>query len=104
MTDSKHTPGPWRYQAYPDLFIVYGSDHVQVVKTSWHSSIREAYPLKPEAEANARLIAAAPDMLAALERIASGESDNAAKDASRAIAKAMNEGDGTHPNQMGPWS
>ena len=35
---------------------------------SWHSSSRQHYPLRDESEANARLIAAATELLKELER------------------------------------
>jgi len=59
MSESKHTPGPWRVQretTYP-LFTVWG-----------HAPNAAETPLlvaKNISEANARLIAAAPDLLAA---------------------------------------
>jgi hypothetical protein len=63
-----HTPGPWQYRAnsHDTLFIVEG-DGLLVTSMSWHSSIRERYPLRNESQANARLIAAAPELLEALQ-------------------------------------
>jgi hypothetical protein len=66
-----HTPGPWQYRSnsHDTLFIVEG-DGLLVTSMSWHSSIRERYPLRMESQANARLIAAAPELLEALKRVA----------------------------------
>ena len=60
-----YTPGPWRAHTLPD-----GSHHV--VADHWGASI--AVTMYPESgsegrEANARLIAAAPDMLKVLQAI-----------------------------------
>lgn len=56
---SKHTPGPWH--PYLDSFYVFDSDNHRVADTCANG--------KSDAEcmANAHLIAAAPDLLAALE-------------------------------------
>lgn len=58
---SAHTPGPWRVNRKGGSQTTVLSDDDLVVATAWSSTYRDA------AEANARLIAAAPDMLAALE-------------------------------------
>lgn len=63
--ETKHTPGPWGIRSTDTLLTIHGDDGViMVASTSWHSRIRRHYPLKAEAEANARLIAATPDLLA----------------------------------------
>lgn len=62
----KHTPGPWEVKSTDTLFSIIGAKGVRVLQTSWHSSIRNPYPLKAEALANATLAAAAPDLLEAL--------------------------------------
>jgi hypothetical protein len=69
---ASHTPGPWatHRSRFPvdgqtDYAIVAGQ---QVIAEAFGRSDRNVYP---PAEANARLIAAAPDLLAALEGIAS---------------------------------
>ena len=90
-----HTPGPWVAVYHPDKAL--GSD----VSTLQHGiKIAECgipgkgrYPRKPEEIiANARLIAAAPELLAALKRIvrerAHGVTDAAWDDADEAIARA----------------
>jgi integrase len=69
MTDvNKHTPGPWRYQEESDAYthIVRGPENLFISQLSQDTS--------GVAEANARLIAAAPEMLEALEAIVA-ESD-----------------------------
>jgi hypothetical protein len=51
-----HTPTPWRIEAYETRFELRGSDDILVAETSWHSRIRDPYPLKQESEANLALI------------------------------------------------
>ena len=59
MSEAKHTPGPW----LADGASVYEErDDFSVICNFWSSSL-------PEWEANARLIAAAPDLLEALEQL-----------------------------------
>lgn len=65
---ANHTPGPWTTRLYDSQIVVYGPKKIQVLATSWHSSIRASYPLKAESIANATLAAAAPDLLAVLQR------------------------------------
>lgn len=68
---SAHTPGPWRAQLSMSAtaFLVKDATGVQVCSMSWHSSNREHYTLRDESRANATLIAAAPDLLAELQRV-----------------------------------
>ncbi|MFN7185965.1 MAG: hypothetical protein ACK5X3_12375 [Pseudomonadota bacterium] len=58
MTQAKHTPGPW---AAEDNFIMADVDVVALVRSKDFDAATNA--------ANARLIAAAPDLLAALEHM-----------------------------------
>ena len=65
MTHTKHTPGPWKYvytnegnDCFHEWYLIEGPKFITIADTP---SIRE------ENEANARLIAAAPDMLHALK-------------------------------------
>jgi hypothetical protein len=64
----QHTPGPWYFHVNKadTLYVVRGPKDIVVCEMSWHSSIPCHYTLRDESEANARLIAAAPDLLAAL--------------------------------------
>ena len=65
MTEHKHTPGPWEIRGEPgsELLIVQP-------ETDWPIAILEAPTSDPDAHAaNARLIAAAPDMLEALKAL-----------------------------------
>lgn len=57
---AKHTPGPWLLTG----FTVCDTTHHQRIASLWPVL---AGPLREEAEANARLIAAAPELLEALE-------------------------------------
>lgn len=104
--ETKHTPGPWDIESDPCHFdthsTVVGGRHFSyrpgkdsfvlprelIVQVGGQSSVEEQ-------EANACLIAAAPDMLAALKAVASaadhgdsGHLDWALKLANAAIAKA----------------
>lgn len=55
---AKHTPGPWKATGYKQL-VVNGSDGVTLAMHPGTGSLETV-------QANARLIAAAPDLLAAL--------------------------------------
>lgn len=73
---TQHTPGPWITEAQErasrgdvdsgsDVIVVDARDGLPVADCSPEAG----YPLTEQHEANARLIAAAPDMLALLERV-----------------------------------
>lgn len=65
---SAHTPGPWTL-THPGrlLFVIdAGPIHIADAFAKVDGGTSERYVLQPEAEANARLIAAAPELLAAL--------------------------------------
>ena len=63
---SQHTPGPWALSRSPmaATFVMSGE--------TWLAEVSRI----EEGEANARLIAAAPEMWAILRRIATGEREN----------------------------
>lgn len=77
-TQSKHTPGPWRVRNDAKDWAIIGAE------PSWVTAVDKR---NHSAEANAHLIAAAPDMLRALEAI-----------------RARIDGDWDHPSlvAMGP--
>jgi hypothetical protein len=64
---AQHTPGPWYYDG------ISGTDAhiIHVCEGEIAEAFRDAVGAGP-AEANARLIAAAPDLLAALEEMCEG--------------------------------
>lgn len=62
---SQHTPGPWAADFTSSAVRVSAPEGSWICKINWYSQLRKA--MRDEAEANARLIAAAPDLLAALE-------------------------------------
>ena len=65
----KHTPGPWKVcQGQTHEWTSVFAENGTFVTNTNHSRARS----DGEASANARLIAAAPDLLAALELIANG--------------------------------
>ena len=65
MSTAQHTPGPWHIGKRTFAPYIYGPKGEEVAGPSGFTSGHE------ETQANARLIAAAPDLLAALEEIAS---------------------------------
>lgn len=93
---SKHTPGPWRYWACR----VDSMDNPPMYDYAQFANLKEHVfraPLRYLREEDARLIAAAPDLLEALKELLgcpSGDYDttddyaNARKKAEAAIAKA----------------
>jgi hypothetical protein len=98
-TQGKHTPGPWRAQPLE------GPGHWQIINESclqlamarhWPNGQGLNIPeCREETDANARLMASAPELLAALERFAKWYGQNSmpelqgvACDAFQAIAKA----------------
>lgn len=71
MGEIKHTPGPWRWQpsphrTHPDMGAFFGADGRRVC---WFGDAEQYYPTQgePPSEADAHLIAAAPEMKEALE-------------------------------------
>ena len=83
MKDTQHTPGPW----YAEKFCIWAGDCFVAGTATGQGD--------PEQQANARLIAAAPDLLAALYSIAtdpsaiySGANAHIGDIARSAIAKA----------------
>lgn len=69
---SEHTPGPWRHDKARSM----GGAPVVTGDTCWLGNVRVVAKViyhngseDPEVEANAALIAAAPDLLEALEKI-----------------------------------
>lgn len=69
-TKQTHTPGPWT--ANPARFVAGANGDVAIVNDH-HSLIAVAYVRNGEEQANARLIAAAPDLLAACRAVAGME-------------------------------
>jgi hypothetical protein len=65
MNKAKHTPGPWQFNEYPHYtdFTIWGGGGAFPVVTEFDD--RGDHTVTT---ANARLIAAAPDLLAALQR------------------------------------
>lgn len=72
---SKHTPGPWELTRGDGYTVVAGIDQYgdrHEIATSYNTHPQEGNPVEewhPPQEANVRLIAAAPDMLAALKAL-----------------------------------
>ncbi len=85
---TKHTPGPWEVFDTICIGVMSTPRECDVAHCSGHDSGRS----RDEELANARLIAAAPDLLTALERILSYDDQVEGAEAARAaIAKAKGE-------------
>lgn len=67
---SKHTPGPWKCRADNTGVDVSGSDGFMLARIAWFDEAGDPAGDNDPAVANANLIAAAPDMLAALKPFA----------------------------------
>jgi hypothetical protein len=92
---SKHTPGPWEIQRDSGLhiYITQPSDTFNRVP-GYYAEVRRFTTDQSQVEANAHLIAAAPDLLKVLETILECGSVNDqywVDDARAAIAKARGE-------------
>jgi hypothetical protein len=95
MTNAAHTPGPWDVDNYPDHVSYFSDASNRKPDYDFRVDFSEDMP-EEEAEANARLIAAAPDLLEALEELLfmthpdtfGGSMEEARATASAAIAKA----------------
>ena len=92
---SKHTPGPWEIKRHFDSCYRYISapEHIALAQVVWCVEEEERSPV---CEANAHLIAAAPDLLEALEELADqyqyvNQFDSFYEQARAAIAKAKGE-------------
>ena len=93
MSIRLHTPGPWTVDYTDDNLRIYAGDLLigEVNGSTEHIEVRGLD--EETTEANAWLIAAAPDLLAALERILArterGEDAKVVEQARAAIGKAM---------------
>ena len=83
----KHTPGPWSYR---DVTTEGTKVYAKIVSGKTDVGFSGAYKILPEAEAdaNARLIAAAPDLLKALGIIANTDCATQREVRIAAIARA----------------
>ena len=83
MSESKHTPGPWRVGGRyveggkPPAITVVREDGIEMVDVGW---CRAAGLSRRQALANARLIAAAPYLLAVAEMAERGPEDRLGMD------------------------
>ena len=109
MSESKHTPGPWRIIIDDDgnplsgRLMVAAAPELDCAIVHWDGFAQEFWESargKKEMHANARLIAAAPDLLEALERCLNfientesemGDTLECGDKARAAIAKAKGE-------------
>jgi len=91
---TKHTQGPWNAKDNSwDFSTVYGPNGQAVALCKISDDVTEETQdtLEPIKEANARLIAAAPDLLEACIAIANGYKHKGEEIARAAIAKATGE-------------
>lgn len=61
--NAQHTPGPWKVGEDRDVYTANEDCIAMIVGAA------DQYPIKPKSIANARLIAAAPELLNALEQL-----------------------------------
>lgn len=92
---SKHAPGPWMVQRYTNHYGFSVFADGKCIAERWYEIEQEEYKAA-EIRANARLIAAAPDLLGALENLAIAvsmgwDTDGVMEVARDAIAKAKGE-------------
>ena len=92
---AKHTPGPWKYhlgRGTNPRFHIHASGGYQIASTTELERHPQAYDENELREANARLIAAAPDLLAACKTMRddweNGNLSHAIQLIGAAIAKA----------------
>lgn len=97
MSDvTKWTPGPWVVGNGLDMKSVYGGKHEQLLAISTGEDYGSYFgddtdDIECMEQANAHLIAAAPDMYKALQTLARNFPDCATQDAVDALAKARGE-------------
>lgn len=88
MSNTKHTPGPWTHEGNGDITGIedngFGRGPVHVCSVYLRT-------VEGRTEANANLIAAAPDLLAACLEVAQGYTTRGSEMARAAIAKAQGE-------------
>jgi cytochrome P450 len=89
---SKHTPGPWSVSSRDHVYYVTSDDEMDVCRVYGANEFSNAEQTA-NAEADAAMIAAAPDMLAALRALVNGAfatalASSAVEQARAAIAKA----------------
>lgn len=77
-TQEKHTPGPWSvFHGKNNRVFIYAGEHLESIHDGNTLAEMQEKPfggIDEEGEANARLIAAAPELLEALEHLLEGES------------------------------
>lgn len=81
--NTKHTPGPWMYTGAGAIkrdYTAIGCTDGETIASAWGHSNSGFFVSEEEKEANARLIAAAPEMLVALEKLASNAEQSAFED------------------------
>jgi hypothetical protein len=97
MSAPKHTPGPWFVEMSPSLgtegvrilWDVHSTDRVGIARSQSQEHLGNSGIHEGECRANARLIAAAPDLLEALQALdLSGHTPAVWDLAKRAMAKA----------------
>jgi hypothetical protein len=106
---SGHTPGPWAvpHLAQPDVKCDCGYvlvDHLMGAVATVHTAdtadqYADEYPPREEAKANARLIAAAPLMLEALENLENDDGTTMPASAWTLVLDAIEAATGERPNK-----
>ena len=77
MSNGKHTPGPWTVNDQLTFLIIHGPEGEHIAETgAWrHDVCQISNRKRAEMQANARLIAAAPELLEALEMVRDADDD-----------------------------
>jgi hypothetical protein len=68
--NTNHTPGPWQVRGRTNVFPAGGTSRIIANCAGYSTNGPDWEEVNEENEANARLIAAAPDLLAALRMVA----------------------------------
>ena len=95
---TKHTPGPWHVYGDDKTLIGAADGKMMLAKTNHRHICQEWSRPVEEAQANARLIAAAPELLVALKNLSAemmfstGREQVFVEEARAAIAKARGDG------------
>ena len=89
---SKHTPGPWEVQAEDGFYVCTGNLLVAAVQeVDQHPTDTDEFVAADATKANARLIAAAPELLEFAEEVRRTGDTRLASMAIAVIAKAIGE-------------
>ena len=87
---SNHTPGPWRIVRYGDHNPLIETDEITVAEV-----LDDCHPDTEQQEANARLIAASPDLYHALKQLTGWYTQSVPEGVWELVAAAIAKAEGT---------